>query len=226
MSNIPCIIVNRDRLSIPRRLVIDLLNLGYTNIHILDMASTYQPLLSWYHAQDNITVHYLRDNIGHKALWNSPIMKLFSDHEWLFYTDGDIQLNENTPVGFIEELIDIAKEFNEQKVGLAIEYIDIPSGPIADIITPIENRYWLNRKVHSKYPCYNAPIDTTGAIIKTSQPFQYQAIRVAGRFTCKHIPWYTTFDNLIEEERYYLEHSDPAISTYTAHYNNWKNTHE
>lgn len=221
--NIPCIIVNRDRLSTLRRLVIDLMNLGYTNIHILDMASTYEPLLSWYRAQD-ITVHYSRENMGHKALWSPAIMKLFKDHEWVFYTDGDIQLNEDTPKGFIEELISVAEYIGVDKVGLAIEYKDITNPVYKEIITPIESRYWENKEQHPKYICYNSPIDTTAAVVRTSKPFQYNAVRVAGSFTCRHIPWYANWDNMDEEELYYMEHADPNIATCVQHYNRYKET--
>lgn len=39
------------------------------------------------------------------------------------------------------------------------------------------------------------------------------SIRVAGNFTCRHIPWYMDLGNLDEEERYYIAHTDPSLIT-------------
>lgn len=226
MSNIPIIICNKERLSTTRRLVIDLLNLGYTNIHILDMVSTYEPLLSWYKSQEHITVHYVEENIGHKALYNTRIIEMFKNYPFVVYTDSDIQLNEHTPAGFIGQMICIAKDYRLDKVGLAIEYKSITNPVYKEIITPIESRYWQNRIPHKSLELYMAPVDTTFAVVRTDRPFTYNAIRIAGDYTCIHVPWNSNWNMIDEEERYYMTHADPDISTQVQHYNNWLHTHE
>ena len=224
MNNIPCIIVNRDRLTSTRKLCSDLIALGYTNIHILDMESTYQPLMDWYQSMGNtIKVHYL-SNIGQQALWKGTIMKQFSDYPFVVYSDSDVELNPNTPKSFIEQMILIAQDFRINKVGLGIEISDLPNNELCNFIRGIESNYWNpNRRLqYGDLELYDSPIDTTFCVVRTNMNFTYQAVRIGGDYKCRHIPWYTDFDNLSEEEEYYLSHADPTYSTYVGHYHKIK----
>lgn len=221
MKEIPIIINNFNRLSTTEKLVDSLNLLGYYNIFILDMSSTYKPLLEWYSNKKNIQVIYL-ENKGHKVLWETHLLKMFSSFSWIVYTDSDIELNIDTPTDFIETLIDIAEEFKVNKVGLALEYKNI-SLDYRDIIYPIESSYWLNKLVYKDLELYNAPIDTTFSIVKPKENFTYNAIRVAGNFTSKHIPWYEDFNNLSIEEKYYMDNANEKVSTSKQHYLKWLN---
>jgi hypothetical protein len=55
-----------------------------------------------------------------------------------------------------------------------------------------ENQFWQNRIQNENYELYNAWIDTTFCLYnkKYQSDNFYLAIRVAGNFTCKHLPWY------------------------------------
>lgn len=222
MSNIPCVLVNRDRLSTTRKLCEDLHVLGYTNIHIVDMNSSYYPLLEWYKSQTLANVIYIQENAGQQVLWKTGLMKKFSDHPFIAYSDSDVELNPNTPKGFIEQLIVIAKDFRINKVGLAIQIDDLPANPLCDLIRSIETNYWKHRIEYGKLELYDSPLDTTFSVVRTNLPFTYKAVRVGGDYTCKHIPWYTDFDNLSAEEEYFITHADPQVSTYAAHYHKLK----
>ena len=57
-----------------------------------------------------------------------------------------------------------------------------------------EIRFWHNKIDDPVYEIYNSGIDTTFHLI--NKKFNGGSIRVAGNFTCKHIPWYT-------ENKYY-----------------------
>jgi hypothetical protein len=72
-----------------------------------------------------------------------------------------------------------------------------------------EHRYWVNQL---EPDIYDAAIDTTFCIIKPGHVFDYQAIRIAGDLTARHVPWYTDFSNMDEEEKYYLAHSSQGSS--------------
>jgi hypothetical protein len=55
-------------------------------------------------------------------------------------------------------------------------------------------------------PLYLATIDTTCALYNKAhfdRRAPFEAIRVAGRFTCRHLPWYVDNGLPPEEERWY-----------------------
>lgn len=222
MKDIPCILLSRDRLSCLERLVDHLLVLGYTNLYILDIGSTYPSLLEYYKTTQ-ATVLYAGINIGHKGLWIYNIIDQFKSHPWVMVSDSDIELDPDTPADFADQLILAAKDLYADKAGLAIRYKDITNEHLKKIVTPIEEQYWIQRYKH-KLEVYAAAVDTTMCVVKTDRPFSYNAIRVADWPIC-HIDWYQDWDNLTEEEQYYIDHADPSIATSVAHYKHWKQTH-
>lgn len=207
MSDIPIVINNFNRLSTTKKLADDISKLGYTNIHILDNNSTYPPLLEWY-GGCSYTVERCSYNYGQLAVYNSDYINKFSD--WIAYSDSDIELNQSTPRDFIERLIATAEKYNRLKAGLALRIDDLPDTQYANYAKWVEEKFW---KKELEKDVYDADIDTTFSVIKVGQPFQYQALRLAGDFTAKHIPWYIDYDNLSEEEKYYIEHSSSEFST-------------
>jgi GT2 family glycosyltransferase len=210
---IPIIINNFNRLTTTRKLVSDLKRLGYTEIHILDNNSTYPPLLEWYDTEPCI-VYRLNDNLQGLSIYNSSYIEDFKEYPWIVYTDSDIELNPDTPPLFIEYLINLAEKYSINKVGLAIRIDDLPETPFATEYKNWEQKYWTT----SPEPdVYEAHIDTTFCIIKPTLPFDYIALRIAGNLTCRHIPWYNDFDNLDEEEKYFIETS-LEVSTYKRYY--------
>lgn len=199
--------------------------LGYSDIHIVDLGSTYPELLSWYEllstsGQGGITIHYF-DNIGHKGIWSNGFLKQFAEYQWVAVTDSDITLNLNTPKNFLQEMIYIAKDFRVNKVGCAIEYLTITNSVLKSIITPIELQYWQKKLPHNTWEVYSAPVDTTMCIVRPNDPFQYQAVRVAGEFTITHNDWSSNWNKLTTEEQYYFDNADPTIATTLQHYNKW-----
>lgn len=203
---IPIIINNFNRFNTTKKLVKDLLCLGYTDLHILDNGSTYPPLLEWY--ETNPCIIERLSNMGNLAIYNSDYINKFKG--WVAYTDSDIQLGKNTPKEFIERMIEVAEKYNYNKVGLALRVDNLPDTEYALLAKLWESKYWT--KMVEK-DIYEADVDTTFCIIKVGQPFQYQALRIAGDLTAEHIPWYKDYNNLDDEEKYMVEHSDPTYST-------------
>lgn len=204
---IPCVINNFNRLSTTKKLVEDLQALNYTKIVILDNGSSYPPLLQWYNTLSDVVVYKL-NNIGPRAIYDSGIIKSFPS--WVAYTDSDIELNLNTPHGFIETMIEKAEKWGYTKAGLALRTDDIQPHQFGYNWREWESKYWTQEL---EKDVYHADVDTTFCIVRKDIPFQYRSIRLAGDFTCKHLPWYNSFDNLSEEEEYFLEHSSDD-STY------------
>lgn len=221
MSNIPIIINNLNRLSTTKKLVEDLMKLGYNNIHILDNNSTYPPLLYWYNdlqLEGKVTVKLFDKNYGQLALWNSGYIAKFKDELRIVYTDSDIELNAGSKEGFIEELVEYSIQM-QSKVGLALQIDDLPETELGDRVRKHEAQFWEKRRGITR--TYKAYIDTTFAVIDPNKPFTYEALRVAGDFTARHMPWYTDWSNMTEEEKYVLEHLDNKHSTYKGYYLQW-----
>lgn len=214
MFDIPIVINNFNRLTTTRKLANDLKELGYTNIHILDNASTYPPLLEWYNIC-SYTVEKLTSNQEFLAVYNSGYINKFIDKHWIAYTDSDIELNNKTPANFIETLISITERYNKTKGGLALKVDDLPNNDYATHYKNWETDHFWTKPLEQDV--YDACVDTTFCIIKPGLPFDYQAIRVAGDMTAKHIPWYTDFSNMNEEEKYYLSTAS-TNSSYRRYY--------
>ena len=208
--DIPIVINNFNRLTTTRKLVEDLTNLGYTNVHILDNNSTYPPLLAYYDTNP-CTIKKLESNMEFLAIYNSGyINEWLGKREWMAYTDCDIELNPNTPKDFIETLIRTTERYNKTKGGLALKISDLPTNDYADHYKWRELRDHWSKELEPDV--YDACVDTTFCVIKPGRPFDYQAIRMGGNFTAKHKPWYTDFSNLDEEELYYLSTSSDNSS--------------
>lgn len=225
MYSIPIVINNYNRLSTTRKLYKDLVQLGYNNIIILDNRSSYQPLLDWYRSlkdKSNVTVKILDENFGHKSLWKSGLIEEMKSYSHIVYTDSDLELNPKTPKNFIAALVTLSKDLKFDKVGLAIKINDLPNNFMGNIIRKTESIYWIKQIPNVKYELYQGMIDTTFAVINPNLPFNYQALRVAGDFTCKHVPWYLNFAELDKEEQYMMDTCDESISTYKQHYLKWK----
>ena len=223
MNNIPIIVINRDRLSATERLLDHLLLLGYTNLYILDMDSSYLELIDFYNRRASDFTLIMQQNTGHKTLWDKGILRnLFRNYEWVAITDSDIELSADTPKGFIEQMITVAKDFRIDKIGLAITYDDITNPTLKKIIDPIESQYWKQPLKHKHHSVYLAPVDTTFCIVRPKLPFTYTALRVAD-WPIRHLDWYSDWNKLTDEERYYFDHANEQISTTKQHFLQWLN---
>lgn len=206
-NNIPIILNNFNRLTTTKKLADDLSKLGYTNIHILDNNSTYEPLLQWYDGC-KYTIKRLETNQGQLAIYNSGYINDFKG--WVVYSDSDIELNSDCPPGFIEKMIQMAEKYNMTKAGLALKIDDLPDTDYGNYARFHEQKYWTQE---IEKDVYKAHVDTTFSIVQVGQCFTYEAIRLAGNLTAKHVPWYLDYDNLSEEEKFIMEHSDSEFST-------------
>lgn len=217
--DIPIVINNFNRLTTTKRLADDLANLGYTNVHILDNNSTYLPLLEWYKECPYI-VKRLSENMNFLSIYNSGyINEWLGKRDWIVYSDSDIELNPATPTNFVDILIEKAELYNKTKAGLALRIDDLPNNLYSDHFRNWERKFW---EKEIEKDVYDAQIDTTFCIIKPGLAFDYNALRIGGNMTAKHVPWYTDFNNLDEEERHYLEKSIDS-SSYKRFYTNQLN---
>ena len=184
----------------------------YTNdIVVIDNNSTYQPLLNYYQDGYNYSLLKMDKNYGHKVYEEKFLNGIFGNI--YIITDPDLELNKKIPNNFIENLIKISNNYKAGRVGFAIE---ISSPEIRSDLTyagmPLklwESRFWQIKIKDNTYDLYNAPIDTTFCLINTIYNYAGLSIRVAGNFTCKHLPWYINFHEKLSDDEYikYLENN-------------------
>lgn len=135
-------------------------------------------------------------------------------------TDPDLELNSNLPENFIEIMIELSNKYNPKKIGFAIKIDDI-NEMNDNIHIEHEKDFWKDKIVDDKYELYKASIDTTFCLINKEGIENYN-IRIAGDFTCRHLPWYKnnnllnifeTFLMYNNTNYYYVNNNKYNIST-------------
>ena len=130
-------------------------------------------------------------------------------------TDPDLQFNENIPSNFIEILSLLSDQYKCEKIGFSINISEqekfFKSYVNNDTIYNWEKQFWEKRIENNEYELYNAVIDTTFALVNKN--YKDLKIRIAGNFTCKHIPWYIENPLFNKYENYILNCNTTEIST-------------
>ncbi len=208
--DVPIFINSRDRLNCLQQLVSWLRQAGYRRIYILDNASTYAPLLSYYESlkgERGIEVIRL-PNLGHVALWSSGILDQLDIKTVYVYTDSDVLPQEGCPKDIVRRLYRLLRRYPfVDKAGPGIEYRDIT--------------FWDKEKIQRRHPefyrvpleqdVYFAPLDTTFALYRPVRSYRlFSAIRTTGAMMVRHLPWYLDAENLPEDERYYMAHANES----------------
>jgi hypothetical protein len=171
-----------------------------TNIYIIDNKSTYPPLVAYLKSIENqVNVLYMPENYGHRVYMRDEILKLGGDK--YIITDPDLLLNPNLPQNFIDILSELSDKYKIGKIGFALDITNnINNNLIASdnkmSVIEWESRYWSDKIDNKEYEIYNAEIDTTFVLINTKYyDGSLTGIRVAGNFTCVHIPWLNNYEN-------------------------------
>ncbi len=211
INNIPIFINSRDRVECLRKLINWLWDNDYRNIYVLDNASTYQPLLIYYQEtlkNLGVNVLYLRKNMGHLALWKSGILEKLNVQTPFVYTDSDVVPIHECPQDCIKYFLRILREnLFIQKVGFGIKYDDITFYNKTETMK-IEKRYW-------EYPIkegqYFASVDTTFALYRNTRYYTFrESIRTGYPYMINHLPYYYDYENLPEDEKYYMDHANTS----------------
>ncbi len=206
-KSIPVIINNFNRITTLKMLIESLEKRNYLNIHIIDNASTYPPLLDYY-GKCPYPVYRLKTNVGHLALWETDIYKKFIKHFYV-YTDSDVVPIHECPDNFMEVFLKILlKHKYARKVGFSLKIDNLPdSFSGKNEVIEWERKYFEN-KVEDIL--YKAPIDTTFALYRPRSKGganSTQVFRTAYPYEASHLPWYVDSNNLSEEEIYYITHA-------------------
>lgn len=203
-KSVPIIINNYNRLTFLTELITSLEIRGYTNIYIIDNASTYPPLLEYYETCP-YKVFRLNKNVGYLSIWETGIYNQFKK-SYYAYTDSDLKIEDSCPDDFMAKFIDVMnKHPMAQKVGFGIKIDDLPDYfKNKESVLNQEARFW---QVPVFEDLYAAEIDTTFALYRPyckGKADRYQeTYRTGGKYVIRHLPWYVNSSAMSEEEKFY-----------------------
>lgn len=198
-----------NRLSSTKKMVEDLFRLnGDSHITIIDNASTYPPLLQWYKEIEK-DVFIIKHDVNHGpwVFFYGGIFNNTSATHYV-YSDADLELNPNMPYNWQEIMLEYLEKYN-RKPSLALKISDVAEGELKNQILNHQNICWNKT---SEENVYLAVTDMTFTLDAKTNGYRYESVRLAGDFECKHIPWYLDFNNLSDEEVYYLNNLDDKYS--------------
>ncbi|MCX5706426.1 MAG: glycosyltransferase family 2 protein [Candidatus Omnitrophica bacterium] len=215
--NIPVIINNFNRLDFLVKVLDWLEKAKMRNIYIIDNASTYPPLLEFYRNVCKYPVFYLDKNAKYLALWVTHIYKYFIN-DYYVYSDPDIVPIEDCPLDVIDYFVKILEKHPEiEKVGFGLKIDDLTDHyALKQQVIDYESKYW---KVKVDDNLYAAPIDTTFGLYrpKVKGDWQLKAYRTGYPYLARHLSWYVNTNELNEEEKYYISHTEGKDSKWYWH---------
>lgn len=207
LKDIPVYLISFNRLSYLESLIPWLEKAGCSNIHIIDNASTYQPLLEYLDKTPH-TVHRMEKNYGHTVLFDVPEFKDIIDNQYFVLSDPDILPVEDCPFDFMTFLYRILKRFPKiTKAGFSLKLDDLPDHyALKETVIKWEKSFYEKAVKGSEPTLYKAPIDTTFALYRPRKEWKKgfaEVIRTGFPYQARHLPWYKDLNNLTEEDRFY-----------------------
>lgn len=208
-KNIPVVVIAHNQATFIKNMVSQLEKFT-SDIIVVDNNSDFPPLLEYYDNEFQYTLLKEKINHGHVAYQHWYVQNLVGNYYLL--TDPDLRFNKKLPEGFVDTLLEISNYFDAQRVGFALN-IDAD-----DLRTDIpflegERLQWRERLIYPLKPdleLYQAGIDTTFCLM--AKHHKKGNIRVAGDFTCDHIPWHKDFkkDLLPGEYASYIKNNNSS----------------
>jgi hypothetical protein len=167
--------------------------------------------------EKNYQIERLKENRGpHFILREIDFYEKLPEHFCL--SDPDIEINQDLPSNFMETLLDLSHKYKTGKVGFSLE---IPKeselreshifmdGKLWRTIE-WEQQFWKDEVGKTDFgdEIYKTTLDTTFALYnkKYFDPDdRYKSLRIAGRFTAKHLGSYKDQLVPIEEQVFFSE---------------------
>jgi len=215
----PIFLIAYNRLDPLQRVVGWLERAGYRNLHIIDNASTYPPLLEWLAASPH-AVHRMDKNYGHLVLWDSGRFDDVILHSNFVLNDCDVLPVEDCPADVVERLAKILERYpNFTKVGLSLKIDDLPDHyALKPKVLEWEAPFWEHPLENATL--YEAAVDTTFAYyrpgITPKDQRWWRSLRTAAPLTARHLPWYADTSHPSAEDIYYQTHLKEMSSQWST----------
>ena len=177
--------------------------LGIRNVFLVDNASTFPGMNTFLdQVAGEATVIRLPDNKGpHDLVLSETNYACLPDV--FCVSDPDLQFNPAMPKDFLFDLLTLTNKFQVGKAGLALDLSDrhlmhdekFLFGEHYYHIWEWEGQFWrepLDRLADGSL-VYKSKIDTTFALYNKKyfkREYFWEALRVAGPYACRHLPWY------------------------------------
>ncbi len=205
-----------------RAMVEQLKRLRFRQIVVVDNGSAFPPMLAYLDSLGGCVAVRRGENRGPRFLLeDAETFAGWPEHFCL--TDPDLEFNPALPPLFLQNLLDLTEEQRVGKAGFALDLSE-PERMLDETfaiggeryrIAEWEAKFW-QQLLPSRLPdpVYRAWIDTTFALYhkRFFDPQNYlEAVRVAGRFTARHLPWYRDHQLPADEARFYREHSQHSF---------------
>jgi glycosyltransferase involved in cell wall biosynthesis len=212
-TQIPIIISCFNDYTYLKKMIEQLLKFELKNIIVIDNGSSFPPLLNYLREIEGyVTVIYLKKNIGPRFFYTDETFFSLLP-QYFCVTDPDLEFNKNLPTKFISYLIELTEEFKVGKAGFSLDISDIDQMVQEKFNKKVgyfkiwewEKQFWLHLLRDN---IYRANIATTFAVYNKKYFDRNKpdiAVRVAGDYTCKHLPWYKNNKLPKEEENYYRQ---------------------
>lgn len=219
-DDIPIIIPTFNTATYLQSMVDQLEERGWTNIIIGDNGSTYPPMLD---LLDTLSKKYAvvlwRKNMGPRVYTEDKDI-CSRMPKYFIVTDPDLLFNKKMPTSTLDKMKRILDMYEVSKIGLAID-INTPEERErffnAHQVDLWERSYWTRKldRYPEKDDLYAAPIDTTFSLYNRDKflseidnvpgrmTCNTSAIRIAGRFTCRHMGWWAKQPLSDEEYDFY-----------------------
>ena len=154
----------------------------------------------------------MEKNFGYKAIWLSGILERLKISTPYVYTDPDLLPVEDCPKDFVRRFMEILDSNHElRKVGFGLVYDDIIFFG-KERAQRTQQNFYEGTQVGEDF--YYAQIDTTFALYSNVRHYNLRfSVRTTGDFMAYHLPWYFDYDNLPEDEKYYMAHADSSAGT-------------
>jgi hypothetical protein len=220
MQKMPIVVICWNQLTYIKNMVNQLKHYDHPII-LLDNHSTYEPLFEYYkeikkELGSKIEIRMLKKNYGCTVYiqLKHTLPKVY------ILTDPDLELNKNMPKNFAEILYGISEKYKVYKVGPYLEKIKKE-----DLLECSSYDFEWDKLVHpiknNEYELYYDWIQngaTTFCLVNTKYDNMHKsnkrsAIRIAGNFTMKHLPWYKDSLNKIPKNELYAYVKNSSSST-------------
>ncbi|MBO4294672.1 MAG: glycosyltransferase [Alphaproteobacteria bacterium] len=208
-SAIAIYIISFNRLYYLRQMIETLEKFHLYNIHIIDNASTYPPLLEYYKTTP-YTVHRMNKNYGHMVFFDAPDFKSVRENEYCVVTDPDVMPIEECPTDFMDYFYQILQKYPKyNKVGFSLKIDDIDENTeYQKTLKKWETQFYKHKINFFKPYLYNSAIDTTFALYRPQKLWKtdnfFKAVRTGFPYQARHLPWYKDFNNPTDEDKFYL----------------------